>query len=140
MDSPSTIQQRVFAFSSILRPLNLRRMTHKVLLVLLPIAAAVAAFFAYRNESTNREILWAGALGLAGGYGVWALARELTAEDNFVTLLGVPAAVYAIVQGRELSLWLLFAAIAMTRMVSRSVGKATMLDSAVVCALALTAT
>lgn len=136
----SAFQQRLFSLSSLFRPLQLQRTTHKILLVLLPLATAVAVVFAYRNEATQAEAIWAGVLGLVGGYGVWALSREIVSEDNFIILLAVPAAVWTIVEGRELNLWLLFGALAMTRMVSRSVGHATLIDSVIVCVLTITTT
>ncbi|TNE46220.1 MAG: hypothetical protein EP343_24245 [Deltaproteobacteria bacterium] len=134
----SSLQTALLPYTSLLRPPDLRRLWHKVALLLVVASGVIAVVLSVRNKDTTSETALAGLLGVLGVYGAWALVRELLVDDDVTPLLGAGLALWVVVVGRDLSLYMLYATLFSVRMVQRSVGpRATLVDSAVIVGLTM---
>jgi hypothetical protein len=129
---------RIYRITSIGRPLDPKYRTNRAVLLILPLAGAVASGLAAIRGVGFLEILIAGLVGVAVALGSWALARELAPDDNPAAFLAMAYAYAAFLALGPPSLLLLFTMLLLVRIVNRSSGlPARIGDSIVVCALTL---
>lgn len=119
--TPST--DPIHRFSSLGRPLDPAWATNRAVMVLMPVAAvliAVVGPWTPGLEGTGR--LWAALLGAGTVLGTWALGRELAPDDPRAAFAGMGLGVVVLLTVPGASLVLLFATLALARLVNRSVG------------------
>jgi hypothetical protein len=129
---------RIYRITSIGRPLDPAYRTNRAVLLLLPLAGAVASAVAAMRGAGFLEIFIAGLVGVAVALGSWALARELAPDDDPAAFLSMAYAYAAFLALGPPSLLLLFTGLLLVRIVNRSTGlPARIGDSVIVCALTL---
>ena len=134
MGASSTIARRRFA---LFRPLDRRYPTNLAVMILAPLAGAIAGAIAFRRTGVSLEIMESILRGALTAFGGWALAREIAPDDNPAAFASMALAFLAHLFFPEASLLPLFAALMFARIVNRSVGvPATPVDSAAVMLLA----
>ena len=129
--------KRIYALTSIARPLEPEFPTNKAVLILLPIIAVACALYQLigPGEQSPGAAALSGALAAFAG---WALTRELAPDDNpaaFISMtLGVAGVLFVGIE----TVLPAFVALFLVRIVNRSVGKpATRIDSLLILVLAV---
>jgi hypothetical protein len=129
---------RIYRITSIGRPLDPAYHTNRAVLLLLPLAGAVASAVAAIRGAGFLEIFISGLVGVAVAFLSWALTRELAPDDDRAAFISMAFAYAALVTLGSPSLLLLFTSLLLVRVVNRSTGlPARVGDSVVVCALTL---
>lgn len=127
-----SLQQRLSSYTSLIRLPDWSRLAHKLALLLVLASGVVAVVLSIKAKDSTSETAMAGVLGLLGVYGAWALTRELLVDDDWMPLLGAATALWVIIVGRDLSLYMLYATLFMVSMVQRNVGpRVTIIDALV---------
>lgn len=133
-------RHRIHEITSLGRPIDPGYPTNRALLLLLPVAAALAAALAVAEGLGVARVAWQAVGGALGAFGSWALARELAPDDEVAGAFLAIALGYAAFLVLDSALVPVFAALFFARMVSRSTGlPATALDSVLVTMVALLA-
>ena len=111
----------VYRLTSIARPVDPAFPTNRAVLVVVPLAAALAAVLALAGFSDASP----GGLALSAAlatFGVWALTRELAPDDDPAAFVGMALAFLAIAVLGPVSVLPVFVALFLTRIVNRSTG------------------
>lgn len=126
--------------TSLGRPLDPGYRTNRAVLVLVPFLAVTGGAIGWASGAgvtgaLAQAVVWAGV-----AFGSWALARELAPDDQAAAFVAMAVASALLVTVPDPSLWLLFAALFLARLVSRTVGPPARLhDSLLVATVALAA-
>ena len=113
---------RIYRITSLGRPLDPAYRTNRAVLLILPLAGAVATVVAGVRGAGLFDALVAGVVGVAVILGSWALARELAPDDNPAAFLSLTFAYATLLMVGPPSLLLLVTALFLVRMVDRSTG------------------
>lgn len=125
-----------YTYTVLFKPSDWQSRTHLLLLVCGVVVGAIAGWRAWSQQSTGSETAWAVVFGILSVYGVWTLTRELSTRSHIGVWVSIPLVLWVLWVGRELSLLIVFTALAQVRIVNRSGGKpAGWLDSLLVCVL-----
>jgi len=108
--------------TSLGRPLEPTYGTNRAVLLILPLAGAVASILAGVRGVGIFDALVAGIIGVAVALGSWALARELAPDDNLAAFLSLAFAYATLLVVGPPSLLLLFTELFLVRVVNRSTG------------------
>lgn len=131
-------QHRLYRVTSIGRPLDPRYQTNRAVQRLMPIAALVGGVVAGVGGGDIKAIAFAALGGLLVVFGCWALARELSPDDNRGAFIAMALAFAAFLLLDDASILLPFVALFLVRIVNRSTGlKAKVADSVLVLLLSL---
>lgn len=132
------MSHRIYRITSIGRPLDPSYRTNRAVLLVLPLAGLIGSAVAGARGVDLSDALIAGLIGVAVAFGAWALARELAPDDDPAAFVSLAFAYATYLVLGPPSLFLLFTALLLTRIVNRSVGvPARPADSIFVCALTL---
>ncbi len=132
------MSHRIYRITSIGRPLDPSYRTNRAVLLILPLAGLIGSAVAGARGADLIDALIAGLIGVAVAFGAWALARELAPDDDPAAFISLALAYASYLVLGPPSLFLLFTALLLTRIVNRSVGvPARPGDSIFVCALTL---
>lgn len=116
-------QEKIYRYSSLARPLDPRWPTNRAVLILMPVAAAILAVVGPATPGlAGSSRVWAAASAAAVVLGAWALAREIAPDDQRGAFFAMACGLAALILVPSVSLALLFTTLALTRMLSRSVG------------------
>jgi hypothetical protein len=131
-------QHRLYSITSIARPLDPRYKTNRAVQFLMPIAAVAGGVVEGLSGGDVKAIAFAALGGLLLVFGCWALARELSPDDNPGAFISMAFAFASFFLVADPSLLLPFVALALVRIVNRSTGlKAKAGDSVVVLLLSV---
>lgn len=132
------MSHRIYRITSIGRPLDPSYRTNRAVLLILPLAGLIGSAVVGARGVDLIDALIAGLIGVAVAFGAWALARELAPDDDPAAFVSLAVAYATYLVLGPPSLFLLFTALLLTRIVNRSVGvPARPADSIFVCALTL---
>jgi hypothetical protein len=116
--------QRIHRFTSVGRLPDTKQFPAKALLFLLPLCAALGAFFAWQADLPLLSVLQRALYTFLTVYGSWALARELVPDDSVAPFLSMTAGLFAVLVVASPGILVLFTTLLMVRMVNRSSGLA----------------
>ena len=108
--------------SCLVRPLDPRYPTNRAVLIILPIAGAIAAGVAMGQGASVWRLLVAALGGAGTAFVSWALARELAPDDNPAAFVSMALAFATFLAIPHTSVILVLAAVMLVRILNRSVG------------------
>lgn len=112
----------IYRYTSIGRPLDPAWPSNKAVLVLLPVAAVLGAFFEWAGGGALPDILLKGLSLALALFLAWALARELDPDDPSVAFISLAAGVLLALMFDSPGLLPAFVALGLIRVVNRSTG------------------
>ena len=112
----------IYRITSIGRPLDPHYPSNRLVLMLLPAAAAVAGTIAFLRDDVILEILEAALLASVVALGSWALARELAPDVHSVAFVSMVLALGIFLTVESSSILILVVALLLVRIVNRTVG------------------
>jgi len=115
---------RIYKYTSIGRPLELDRPTHKAVLVLMPLAALLGAATAWMDASPGVQVLQSAVSYLLIIYGAWALARELFPDDSPAAFISMALAMLAALAFDAPGILIVYTTLGLVRITNRSSGLA----------------
>lgn len=125
--------------SAIARPLDMRYVSNRAVVRLMPVAVAVAGAVALMRGLSVTWVVGAAVGGALAAFGGWALARELAPDDNAAAFVSMALAFATLPVVEPLTLLVLFTTMLLVRIVNRTVGLAARVaDSIIVTGLAAT--
>ncbi len=129
-------QQPIYGVTSIGRPLDKSFATNRAVSRLMPVGGVVAGVVALMRGAAGLQVAWAFVAGILLVFGAWALARELTPDDNPAAFVSMALAFVVLPLVAPLSFLVLFTTMFLVRIVNRTVGlPARVTDSLVVTGL-----
>lgn len=132
-------EHRLYRYTAIGRPLDPSVGTNRAVLLALPVLAVAGAAWSFlAGEPTMGSVLERAALFALGGFGCWALGRELLPDDHAAAFVSMVLGVLTCLITESPGLLILFATLGLVRIVNRSSGLfARGTDSALVTALVI---
>jgi hypothetical protein len=129
-------QQPIYGVTSIGRPLDKSCATNRAVSRLMPVGGVIAGVVALMRGDAGLQVAWALVAGILLVFGAWALARELTPDDNPAAFVSMALAFVVLPLVAPLSFLVLFTTMFLVRIVNRTVGlPARITDSLVVAGL-----
>src|SRR5262245_40547065 len=117
----------VYRITHVGRPVAPPYPTNRAILILMGLALAGGAAYAFHGGASIAASLGTGALALLTVFFTWALGREAAPDDNPAAFIAVALATAAWVGLGRPEVLLLACAVGLTRMCSRSVGEPPMI-------------
>ena len=131
-------QHRIYRVTSIGRPIEPKYPTNKAILLLLPVAALIAGVVTLMQGDGGGASATGALVAFLVVFGCWALGREMAPDDDPAAFIGTALGFIALWWWPSPSLLLLFAALALSRIVNRTTGlTARLRDSVIVSALVI---
>jgi len=116
--------QKIYRYTSMIRPLDFKRPQHRVVLSLMLFGALIGALTAWMNGQPAVQVARQAGSFLLIVYGSWALARELDPDNSMSAFVSVAAGILAALTVNLPGVLIVFTTLALVRMVNRSSGKA----------------
>jgi hypothetical protein len=113
---------RMYRYTAIGRPLDPSWPSNKAVLVLMPLGAIVGAAFAWATGASGLALVQAALELLLIVFGSWALARELDPDDSPAAFISMAVAVAVALIVADPGILIVFATLALVRIVNRSTG------------------
>jgi hypothetical protein len=112
----------MYRYTAIGRPLDPSWPSNKAVLVLMPLGAIVGAAFAWAAGASGLALVQAALELLLIVFGSWALARELDPDDSPAAFISMAVAVAVALIVADPGILVVFATLALVRIVNRSTG------------------
>jgi hypothetical protein len=113
---------KIYQYTSLARPLELKLAAARAVLYLLPAAALLGAFVGWARLASFGGVLQYAAVFTLVLYGSWALAREMDPDDSPAAFISMLFGVLAALMVESPGLLMVIATLALVRMVNRSSG------------------